>query len=662
MRSDELNHQASQTFVFPYKQSDITDTNYQDLAAKFGASGFPGAYPKVGTPFDVPGNFPANPPSDGLTLPMTVSVDDPNYCITKVTCTAFGHFTSDNQKYLEVAGAGPPLIADGSSLGLWDQSNNYFDVPSFELQAGGAPFLANSTGSQQVSVFSQYIGPAVLTLHVETALTSTAYANWQATVWQALYNAAQSQFYADQQVVNAKITALQSRLNGVDTLTLRREENDEIMKGILRFLLSTWFDFMPNNVLEALQVAASIAVGGSHYEVNDVLAVTGGGGTGMRLLVTKTGTGGSVSAFQIQDYGSGYSTTSGASTTGGHGAGAKISLTIVSMAEIEHGEAFAKALLRLSGAALTTLANYGQTVLFINEAIEWENLIFYLDSYFWDIPASWNFIRQIQHPDAQRQAFLRAGSARVVVPIRKGYELAWSQFYQGGSVTPSLSADSPYMTIAQEIQDYDNTNYPGIPPANPADQSSTATTTTSSATVGPSTTAIAIPVASSAGFIVGQPATVDTGSLAETATVTALATGSITVVSLASKHDGSTTAFPITQDNTSQSDSTMAATICTATLSSSLLPVSIAVQSSAGFIAGYTALVDSGQNAECQLIVSVGDGTITVQRLVNAHDGSTTAFPVAQQNEAGVLIAEWNEYTPTSGTDIAVTSNLATIS
>ena len=38
-----------------------------------------------------------------------------------------------------------------------------------------------------------------------------------------------------------------------------------------------------------------------------------------------------------------------------------------------------------------------------------------------------------------------------------------------------------------------------------------------------------------------------------------------------------------------------------------------------------------------------------------------TAFPVVQAGKKGVLIAEWNEYTPSSGTDIAVTSNLATI-
>jgi DNA invertase Pin-like site-specific DNA recombinase len=32
---------------------------------------------------------------------------------------------------------------------------------------------------------------------------------------------------------------------------------------------------------------------------------------------------------------------------------------------------------------------------------------------------------------------------------------------------PPPGTSTPYLTIAQQIADYDNTNYPGIPPANP---------------------------------------------------------------------------------------------------------------------------------------------------------------------------------------------------
>jgi hypothetical protein len=50
-----------------------------------------------------------------------------------------------------------------------------------------------------------------------------------------------------------------------------------------------------------------------------------------------------------------------------------------------------------------------------------------------------------------------------------------------------------------------------------------------------------------------------------------------------------------------------------------------------------------------------------VDKIDNPHGGGNSAYPIVRPAEKGVLIAEWNEYTPTSGTDIAVTSNLATI-
>jgi hypothetical protein len=66
--------------------------------------------------------------------------------------------------------------------------------------------------------------------------------------------------------------------------------------------------------------------------------------------------------------------------------------------------------------------------------------------------------------------------------------------------------------------------------------------------------------------------------------------------------------------------------------------------------------------AWCGMLRSPADGThITVGALDNTHGSDTGPFLVFQPGEKGVLIAEWNEYTPSSGTDIAVTSNLATI-
>ena len=71
-----------------------------------------------------------------------------------------------------------------------------------------------------------------------------------------MYNAAQSQFYAEQQQINAQIAALQSKISNVDTLTLRREENDEIMRCALRWLLGPDFAFMPMDVIAVFKKTA----------------------------------------------------------------------------------------------------------------------------------------------------------------------------------------------------------------------------------------------------------------------------------------------------------------------------------------------------------------------------------------------------------------------
>ena len=79
--------------------------------------------------------------------------------------------------------------------------------------------------------------------------TAATEENWRSSTYSTLYNAAQTVFYAQQQLLNSKIQALQDKLNNVDTLTLRREEHDEITKGVLRWLLEPGFDFMPSDVI-----------------------------------------------------------------------------------------------------------------------------------------------------------------------------------------------------------------------------------------------------------------------------------------------------------------------------------------------------------------------------------------------------------------------------
>lgn len=376
------------------------------------------------------------------------------------------------------------------------------------LDFGGNPFLAGATGHQTVTFFTQDGDQAWVGLTVYLDAAPEKIEEWRSGVWTALFNAAQTAYYGQQQVINARIQAIEQELASVDTLTLRREENEEIMKGVLRWLLGPTFDFMPP-------------------EVNDLFKGQKG-------------------------------------------------------ADLAHGIAFTGNELGLTSNGWRTMFLYEEMVKFINQAIEWENILYFLYPYFWDVPASWDFIRSIRHPDAIRQAFLRAGSARVVLTVRRGWEEAWVQFVETGGFGKTLLPDHPYLSIAREIQAYDRTNYPGIPPANPD----------------------------------GTPAP-DKGAFV--------------------------------------------ATTSSAQVAASPSPVTIEVTSSDGFTAGSSAILDtyeSGAQEVC-VITDVPDDThVTVRSVAHAHDGTSKPFAVLQAGEQGQLIAEWFEYTPTSGTDIALTSPL----
>jgi hypothetical protein len=50
--------------------------------------------------------------------------------------------------------------------------------------------------------------------------------------------------------------------------------------------------------------------------------------------------------------------------------------------------------------------------------------------------------------------------------IRPGFERAFATFVENGACR-ELPDNHPYVRIAEEIEAYAHTNYPGIPPANP---------------------------------------------------------------------------------------------------------------------------------------------------------------------------------------------------
>ena len=110
---------------------------------------------------------------------------------------------------------------------------------------------------------------------------------------------------------------------------------------------------------------------------------------------------------------------------------------------------------------------FGEFIKYIHNAIEWENMLYFLYPYFWDGPNA-ERKRFLDHPDPLHCAFLRAGCARVVLTIRPGFEESFTSLIETGAFG-TLPGEHPYISIAQEIANYAHTNYPGIPPANPVE-------------------------------------------------------------------------------------------------------------------------------------------------------------------------------------------------
>jgi hypothetical protein len=515
---DNLRQQVS-PFSFPVTHDEIRPDNnhYIELADKYKAQ-VPPPPPSL-PPISSSDNPEAGDEWHFVKLPFEVTRD---YQIANVHLFADVGTIKKKTPILVVEGTPGPFRHDGPGVISEDLPN----------------FLKGAIGPQTVFFNLIDVGPVFVKVEVSIEPTEEAKQRWASDVWNILYNAAQSQYYAQQQDVLGQIKALEDKISNVDTLTLRREENEEIMKGVLRWLLGPTFDFMPSDITKAFTDQNVFDLVHGIVAESEALVVNPKG------AISQTG-----HEFPVD------------------------------------AKSWAPTVL------------YGEMVKFINEAIEWENVLYFVYPYFWDVPASWHFIQQIRHPDSTRQAFLRAGSARVVLTVRPGWEDAWVRFVEVGKygLVP-LPDDHPYLSVAKEIQLYDQTNYRGIPPANPA----------------------------------GGPLPDNAESVATVST------------DVLAKSNGK--------------------------------PVTINVRSSVGFDVGHTAIIDTWDSKsdpkdpksstlqEAQTIVAIPNTTqITVERIENSHDGTEGPIPVMQAGEKGQLIAEWFEYTPSSGTDIQVTSNLETI-
>ena len=95
------------------------------------------------------------------------------------------------------------------------------------------------------------------------------------------------------------------------------------------------------------------------------------------------------------------------------------------------------------------------TVLFHQLAFEWEKMSYSLYPYFWGRKENWFAVMGETDPDLAFQAFLRAGAARVQVPVRPGYEATVLYYLWTGAIwsggNPPVIGDHLYVPIVEEI-------------------------------------------------------------------------------------------------------------------------------------------------------------------------------------------------------------------
>jgi hypothetical protein len=99
----------------------------------------------------------------------------------------------------------------------------------------------------------------------------------------------------------------------------------------------------------------------------------------------------------------------------------------------------------------------GEFVRFFEQAFEWEQISYVFYPYFWGDQSRWIKKLQLATDDPLFEAFLRAGSARVVVSVRPGFETALDYFFTFGTLWrgaagPSITS-STYLPIAEEIRE-----------------------------------------------------------------------------------------------------------------------------------------------------------------------------------------------------------------
>jgi hypothetical protein len=115
----------------------------------------------------------------------------------------------------------------------------------------------------------------------------------------------------------------------------------------------------------------------------------------------------------------------------------------------------------------------GAYIRFFEQAFEWENITYLFHPYYWARRSEWVARFGYDDVDPLFTSFLRAGAARVVVPVRPGFELAVDHFLQTGDIwmgeeLPPVTSDM-YVPIVNELREQQGAPGSEVPVGEPWD-------------------------------------------------------------------------------------------------------------------------------------------------------------------------------------------------
>ncbi len=115
----------------------------------------------------------------------------------------------------------------------------------------------------------------------------------------------------------------------------------------------------------------------------------------------------------------------------------------------------------------------GPYVRFFEQALEWDQVMYFFYPYYWNEKPNWRFRILLNDTDPLFAEFLRAGWARVVIPVRPGFAEAVGHFLDTGEVwnggdLPNVTSPF-YLSIIQELKESEGAPGLEVPQGDPWD-------------------------------------------------------------------------------------------------------------------------------------------------------------------------------------------------